>query len=416
MKKYLVAITAVMVVLSAALFAVNVAIARSQLTVAFEASTRLLESTAAIVAGERASFDSARAGAFFSRVIALTGVERITVLDAGARVRTSSSGLFSPGDDFSEYLIDSLLFRKAAGGTRPFFTGLKKIEGFHFRSCYMPAGGREGGVVVVDADRSFFSSVTGIRRGLLLTSVMQLALLSLAVILILVIAARLKRASETLKRQEKLSFLGRAASDLAHELKNPLAIIKSSSDVLKKQLDPEGKNGAIAFLSSEAMRMSRLIDGILGFARDRDLEKEWLPLDGLFAEVRAEWDPQGALVAEPPQGLRILANRDAFRRTLGNLIRNAVECGREKPKVEAGCEQREGMLRIYVRDDGPGIPGSLRRTVFEPFVSGKKQGTGLGLAITASLCEKHGWRISALKPASGAEFEIIIPEKLWEKS
>jgi len=416
MRKYLVALAAVMVVLSAALFAVNVGFARRQLAVAYGASTRLLESTAAIVAGESASFDSARANAFFDRVIALTGVERITILDKSARVRTSSSGLFLPGDDFSEYLIDSLLFRRAAKGVKPLTTDLKKIEGFHFRSCYMPAGGVQGDVVVVDADRSFFSSVTRIRRGLLMTSMMQLALLSLSVILILIIAARLKRASETLKRQEKLSFLGRAASELAHELKNPLAIIKSSSDVLKKQLDPEGKNSAIAFLSSEAMRMSRLIDGILGFARDRELVKEWLPLRILLAEARAEWEPQGALVSDPPQDFRILTNLDAFRRILGNLIRNAAECGKENPRIEAGCEQRGAALRLFVRDDGPGIPANLRKTIFEPFVSGKKLGTGLGLAITASLCEKHGWKISALKPPSGAEFEIIIPEKLWEKS
>lgn len=407
MKKYLFGMAAVMALVSVLLFTMNVGLAGRHLKTAADSSQRLLEGVARYVAADSASFASMEA------VIALTGVERITITDTFGLVEASSSVLFTPGDDFTGYLVDTLVFRKAVREQRTLTTALKKIDGLYFRSCYMPVNSR---VVVVDADKNYFSAVSHIRTNLLLTSGLQFLLLLAAVSLVIFIAVRYLRTQEELKKREKLSFLGRAASELAHELKNPLAIIKSSADVLQKKHDPERMNPAFAFLSSEAMRMSRLIDGMLGFVRDRRLEMEWLSLADLFGDLKQEWKSGTIIIPEAPGGLKVLANRDAFRQIMGNLIRNAVECGKEDPRIEVVAQEKGGFFRIAVKDDGPGIPEKFRKNIFEPFVTGKKEGTGLGLAIAAGLCEKHSWKICALKVEEGAEFEILVPEKLWQKS
>jgi signal transduction histidine kinase len=116
-----------------------------------------------------------------------------------------------------------------------------------------------------------------------------------------------------------------------------------------------------------------------------------------------------------PNGLTLMADRDALIQILDNLVRNAVAAMGGTGLISLRFEQERGAGHLVFADDGPGIPAHLKSTLFDPFVSGSKTGTGLGLAIVRTLVERSGWHIS-LRPGTATCFDITIPEGSWRLS
>jgi signal transduction histidine kinase len=215
-----------------------------------------------------------------------------------------------------------------------------------------------------------------------------------------------------------MAFLGRTSAELAHELKNPLAIIKASVDVLRNKLDPGRKEAAFGYLSEETMRLSRLIGNILGFSREQPLAiRPFRPHAALEAarQALAGEFPGVAWSVSVPADLSLPGDMDAFRQMAENLGRNASQAmgGQGSFEVTWDGRGRGGAMRFT--DSGPGLPKAVRAKLFEPFVSGSRTGTGLGLSIVKSLCERSGWTLAlaADKAVDGKPtcFEIGIPGK-----
>lgn len=374
---------------------------------------------------------------WLERLTNATGLERAVITDSLGKVYVGSQNLISLGDDILPYLLDSSLFRKAAKENRPVFTPLTVIDGVNFQSLYFPFAFHEKQhMIVLESDQNFIAYVEQFKNYLWFASLFMVALFAVLTGGLFILDRKFQKALEVSRRNEHLAFLGRTSAELAHELKNPLAIIKASVDVLRKKLDPKGEEKAFKYLSEETMRLSRLIGNILGFSKEQKLEIKPFQPRGALLELRemhrmdfpeVEWEIDLA------SDLIIMGDRDAFRQIADNLARNASNAmkGRGNFKVTFQVlEKKEKQIspfwkkknasqnwsgEIVFTDNGAGLPDELRDKLFEPFVTGSKTGTGLGLAIVKSLCEKMGWVIY-LKPESKegqVSFAIrLTPEKM----
>jgi signal transduction histidine kinase len=356
-------------------------------------------------------------GGWLASLTRATGLERAVITDSAGVVYVSSQNLIGSGEEIHPYLVDKALFARAAEENLPVFTPLSQIDGVHFQSLYYPftlRGKRH--VVVLESDQNFIAYVEQFRNYLWFASLFLLALFALLAAGLFFLERKFRAALAESRRNEHLAFLGRTSAELAHELKNPLAIIKASVDVLRNKLDPKREHAAFGYLSEEVMRLSRMINNILGFSKDRPLEsRPFAPLGALRESREAQLPdfPEVEWTLDAPETLMLLGDRDAFRQLAENLARNASNAMGGKGTFKVTWEARGKGGTMLFSDSGPGLPKAVRGKLFEPFVSGSKTGTGLGLAIVKSLCERMGWSI-ALAADAGAGgkrtcFEVGIP-------
>jgi two-component system sensor histidine kinase PilS (NtrC family) len=236
-----------------------------------------------------------------------------------------------------------------------------------------------------------------------------------------------KRLEELHLRAERLEAVAELSASLAHEIKNPLASIRSSVEQLgrAKRANPDEK-----FLTSlivrESDRLARLLSEFLDFSRVRVTECRPLDLHNVAAAairlVREHPDcPADAIIellggATPMEG-----DEDLLHRVVSNLVLNAVQAagpgarvsvrtGRPAPHELPGGSGIEQPVALAVSDNGPGIPENLRARLFEPFVTGRVGGTGLGLAIVQRAVEAHrGLVLVDSPPGKGTTFTVYFP-------
>ena len=210
-----------------------------------------------------------------------------------------------------------------------------------------------------------------------------------------------------LNRSERLATLGQMAAGIAHEIRNPLVGIGSTTTLLMEDF-PEGdsRQEDLVTILKETRRLDRIVNQIVDYARPRDLLPVTFQLQDLVREslqVLSEPMKQKAIQVEfhPAANLgSIQADRDQLKQVLLNMIQNAVEAMSEggclRLSVEEEATERIPGFRLTVKDNGKGISPSALPRIFEPFfTTGKYRGTGLGLAICRNIIEAHGGEIHA---------------------
>lgn len=215
-----------------------------------------------------------------------------------------------------------------------------------------------------------------------------------------------KLLSERLHQTEKLASLGQLVAGIAHEIKNPLAVIQSSLDVLENTSRPvEQRLEASQFMREEILRLDIRLRAFLDFARPREMAPRPLLLSGLIARRSAalgQLFPNITLVAEPlmPEPI-VMADEEQLGQVLTNLVVNAAEAMDGRGKVWMRLRQGQDHVILEVEDDGPGVPEDLQTCVFDPFFTTKATGTGLGLSICYQIVLAHGGTISIGKGRNG---------------
>jgi len=226
-------------------------------------------------------------------------------------------------------------------------------------------------------------------------------------------------------QDQALAAMGKLASGLAHEIRNPLNAAKLQLELLSRRArrltEPEVAiqlAATVDIVQSEIAGLSVLLDEFLQLARPRAFESESVDLGELLREVSELQRPVAEaagveirLRCEPHVNVR--GDRVRLRQVLLNLVTNALEAlsDRKGSYVDlhaAGCAERQ--VRVAVQDDGPGVAPDVRETVFEPFVTNKEAGTGLGLSIVKSIVEGHGGQVRLISPPEGGTLaEILLP-------
>lgn len=199
--------------------------------------------------------------------------------------------------------------------------------------------------------------------------------------------------------------LYRVTADLAHELRNPLAVISSSVQLLK-----EGKNDPelLNMLSDETNRLTNLANDFLLYSRPSDAPSEKVDIVDVLKVLTANIDISKKLIFDIQDNAFTWGNRTYIEAALNNIIKNAIEAANSYVLITV--KNQKPSIIIDIEDDGSGIDDNLVDRVFEPFFTTKKKGTGLGLAISNRIISNFGGKITySRSPIGGAKFTIRLP-------
>lgn len=219
---------------------------------------------------------------------------------------------------------------------------------------------------------------------------------------------------------EKLAAVGRLAAGLAHELGNPLGIIKSCAHYLQKKMEPNSTlYEETGVLASEAERCQKILRQLLAFASQDQLRLVDFDLRELLAKAvnLVEFQAPESITLTFETDLEEAAthsDENLLTQAFVNLLLNAVQSiDKATGKVEASLHEIEGGgWWITIRDNGCGMGKESLTRLFEPFYTTKRDGTGLGLAITQRIIDRLGGKIAVQSnPGIGTEFSILLPKK-----
>ena len=230
-------------------------------------------------------------------------------------------------------------------------------------------------------------------------------------------------------RAERLEGIAELSASLAHEIKNPLASIRSAVEQLSRSPFSGSDERTLAHLvMRESDRLSRLLTEFLDFARVRVARLETLDLAALVAgAVRLALShpdrEQGvAIIAEvEPGAFMVEGDDDLLHRALFNLLLNAIQASPPNGEIRldvttptqdqigSGVAFPNGAVAICVSDNGPGIPSDIRDRLFDPFFTTKPGGSGLGLAVVHRAIDAHRGLVLLDSGPSGTRFTVILP-------
>ncbi len=226
----------------------------------------------------------------------------------------------------------------------------------------------------------------------------------------------LEETYQKLIQEQALAEVGHFAVTVAHEVKNPLGIIKGALDILRKEgIDEQVKVTMISYVEDEIRRLDMLIRDFLDFSRPRSLSFKKTNLTSflrnLVERMNLEWEPKRVVIdfKTSVQEATIQADKDALSRAMVNIIKNACEASPEGSGVTVGLFDEGSFFKVVVSDLGDGIPDEKKGKIFEPFFTGKSKGTGLGLTLTKKLIEAHMGQIEVKdNEPTGTRIEIIF--------
>jgi two-component system sensor histidine kinase PilS (NtrC family) len=226
---------------------------------------------------------------------------------------------------------------------------------------------------------------------------------------------------ETARRQDRLAAVGRVSAGIAHEIRNPLAAMRGSIQVLRDDLKEDPlRQELMEIVLRESDRLNRIITDFLTYARPRPVAPTEVdlrePLRETFAllrhspETRPEHVLEEALPAEP---VPAMADESAVKQVFWNLARNALIAMPEGGRLRAEMERLdEGRVRITFADTGRGMSPAQVERLFEPFSSSTTGGTGLGLSIVYQIIRDHGGTINVRsREGHGTTITVELPEK-----
>jgi signal transduction histidine kinase len=241
---------------------------------------------------------------------------------------------------------------------------------------------------------------------------------------------RLEHAQAEARRSERLAALGQLSAGLAHEIRNPLGVIKGSAEMLtqKLQASDELARELAGYISTEVNRLSALVTEFLDFARPLHAEPRPADLTALLdrvLQIVAGRFTGKSVTGKPVRverhyasGLPLVPLDESLcEQAFLNLVQNAYEAmqnedhgGTLRVSVQPATQNDREGVELRLADTGPGVPEELREEIFNPFVTTKKTGVGLGLSIVSKIVDGHHGSIHVENaPGGGAVFTLFFP-------
>ena len=238
-----------------------------------------------------------------------------------------------------------------------------------------------------------------------------------------------KRLEELRLRAERLEAVAELSASLAHEIKNPLASIRSAVEQLARRPKANEDERTLGrLIVRESDRLSRLLSEFLDFARVRVTQGTRVDMNGIartaagLASAHPDKKPGVQIVyAAPTEPVLVEGDEDLLHRAVFNIALNAVQAAREdgevrinlsmvpREQIPVGVPFAADAASLSVSDDGPGIPLEIRDRVFDPFFTTKPGGTGLGLPIAHRAIEAHRGFVFVESSPKGTRFTVLLP-------
>ncbi len=219
-------------------------------------------------------------------------------------------------------------------------------------------------------------------------------------------------------QEERLAILGRLGSTIIHDLKSPLSAIRGYANILEDIGDNEKIKKYAKSISNSVVFTFDMIEDILEFGRDKTT-LDFRPVN-IYQYFKEVVDLSGEKTAGKEIELKILPCENLYyeldpvkmKRVLLNLLKNAKEAIEKKGQIEIGAEKTKNGIKIFVRDNGIGMPPEIVSRIFEPFFTHGKHGTGLGMTVVKKIIEDHKGEIKVeSEPGAGTTFNILLKNK-----
>jgi signal transduction histidine kinase len=241
------------------------------------------------------------------------------------------------------------------------------------------------------------------------------------------LAVKYRRMEDEVFRKNRLIELGTIAAGVAHEIRNPLASIKTFAQLMPERMDdPEFKNEFSKLVLKDVDRITKVVESMLAFARPAQVNIKEQPTNDLVEEAILLVQPR--LKAKRLELTRafhgnpiVKVDKHQILQVLVNLLSNAADALHEQGKIRVatgvsqldlagGGNGNRSFAVIEVSDNGPGISPSVRNRLFDPFFTTKKEGTGLGLSISQKIVRDHGGAITVSSvEGKGTTFQVNLP-------
>ncbi|HID32207.1 MAG TPA: HAMP domain-containing histidine kinase [bacterium (Candidatus Stahlbacteria)] len=346
---------------------------------------------------------------YFDQIIRSTGLFNLYIIDTGEKiVYQHKTTKFARGPDPILHLDRPAILSALAG--EPEATPLYKVSNIYLKSGYVPIYDIYGeviGAVGVAADAPSFLLLKDFEnKGLILNLILICALILVSIGFIIILR-RISRIEENIALDNTFTVLGQLAASVAHEIKNPLAIILTAADRLKR--DPTSET--IDYIKDEARRIDQIVRGYLSLGR-RDLKDE-VDINSIIEEVVESLAPrfeEKRIEVEKrlTRNLKsVVANPGSIRQIMINLITNSCEAIHDEGKILITTEEDGNLVKIGVSDTGTGIRKKDFKRLFSPFYTSKVGGSGIGLFVVRQTVETMKGRIFLTKKA-GFNTTIMI--------
>lgn len=306
----------------------------------------------------------------------------------------------------------------------PAASELYRVSDVYLKTAFAPVLGESGdvlGALAAEGGASFFRGLWSLQRQVLLTGAVGI----LAVIALALFFTRLLRrqalAERTLRETSALAAAGELAAILAHEIRNPLAIISSRAERVRAKIAqgraPEEILEWFGAIPQEVARLDAVLTQYLAYARPRDLSGDAAllrpTLDAVISLLQGDLTRRGIVlerVAELPPEQRVRLAPAALHQVLLNLLLNARDAMPQGGRLRVELTRAGRGVRLTVADTGIGMTAEQRRRAFEAFFTTKPGGSGLGLAVVRSMLDLYGGRVTVeSEPGRGTRFDLWLP-------
>ncbi|PWK05149.1 two-component system sensor histidine kinase NtrB [Tumebacillus permanentifrigoris] len=221
---------------------------------------------------------------------------------------------------------------------------------------------------------------------------------------------------------EKLATVGKIAAGVAHEIRNPLTSIKGFLQMMRHGLEQNGlqkEHSYTTVMLSEIERVNQLVGELLLLSKPRELRMEHLEMEELITVIAPLISSEAILhniefdMQLEPTPL-VYADREMLKQVLWNLVKNAIEAmatetNGGKLTIRSTWQEREGLVRVEIKDSGPGIPHYLLDRIFDTFFTTKETGTGLGLPICQRIINDLGGKLQVTSKGFGTTVSVLMP-------
>jgi signal transduction histidine kinase len=342
-----------------------------------------------------------------SNIVILTSDGR-TVIDLG---NFSEAGELNPFVD-----LDFGAVSLARSGLSS-YTSLYKSGDLYMKSAYAPITSYENtviGIIGVEAGASYFDVLRELSGAIILVDLASLIVIAAMSVFFYRQSLALDRAQAAVIQGENLATMGRMVAGIAHEIRNPLSIIRTSAERLQKKYSIQDE--VFAYIKEEVDELDRILSGYLNFARAGSQDIRPHSLVKIVKRCLLILDPEmkknAVQIDEhyPDGEIEISADDKRLQQAVLNVLINAVQAVDRRGSIDISLETRSKLAVLTVRDNGTGISGKNLKEITRPFYTTKEQGSGLGLSIVSNIVEEHGGKLMIdSAPGVGTAVSITLP-------